>query len=148
MNRLAASLLAAALVPACAVSDDVPFTDAPALDDPFLDAVESALSLPTTPYAYAAVPLPAHFQTPGVRARDNTPSDNPVTDAGATLGRVLFYDTALSANDTVSCASCHVQEYGFSDPARFSVGFEGGTTGRNSMGLSNSRFYAETRNRG
>ena len=47
---------------------------------------------------------------------DNTPTDNPITDAGATLGRVLFYDTRLSANDTVSCSSCHVQKPAFADP--------------------------------
>ena len=71
---------------------------------------------------------------------DNTPDDNPLTDAGATLGRILFYDKRLSRNDTVACASCHDQKHGFSDPRRFSVGFEGGRTGRNAMGLVNLRF--------
>src|SRR6185436_1389598 len=51
--------------------------------------------LPDIPYEYANVPLPAHFQ--GAAAVDNTPADNPITNDGATLGRVLFYDTALSA---------------------------------------------------
>jgi cytochrome c peroxidase len=54
---------------------------------------------------------------------------------------VLFYDTRLSANDTIACASCHLQAVGFSDQARLSVGFEGGTTRRNSMGLTNARFF-------
>ncbi|MCA9002517.1 MAG: c-type cytochrome, partial [Planctomycetes bacterium] len=66
----------------------------------------------------------------------------PVTDAGATLGRVLFYDRSLSLNNTTSCSSCHDQSAGFSDPATLSVGFEGGLTRRHSMGLSNARFYA------
>ncbi|MCX4245890.1 cytochrome-c peroxidase [Paraliomyxa miuraensis] len=102
------------------------------------------LDLPWPPYGYDDE-LPAHFQTPGVQDLDNTPGDNPITDAGATLGRVLFYDVALSANETIACASCHAQDTGFTDPDQFSEGFEGGLTGRNSMGLSNARFYAPGR---
>jgi len=73
---------------------------------------------------------------------DNTPADNPVTAAGATLGRVLFYDRQLSANQTTSCASCHIQANGFSDPATRSVGLLGGRTSRHSMSLVNARFFA------
>jgi cytochrome c peroxidase len=72
---------------------------------------------------------------------DNTPSDNPTTNEGANLGRVLFYDEHLSANGTIACASCHQAEFGFSDDRRLSEGFEGGDTGRHSMGLTNARFY-------
>ncbi|MER3498152.1 MAG: hypothetical protein C4308_05690 [Chitinophagaceae bacterium] len=56
-----------------------------------------------------------------------------MTDWGATLGRVLFYDKILFINNTVSWASCHKQEAGFSDNAVFSKGFNGGFTTRNSM---------------
>ncbi|PSW04366.1 cytochrome-c peroxidase [Photobacterium lipolyticum] len=77
-----------------------------------------------------------------VTSQDNTPFDNPVDNAGATLGRVLFYDVRLSANSTIACASCHTQQFGFSDPATFSTGFNGGKTGRHSMGLSNATFYS------
>jgi cytochrome c peroxidase len=101
-------------------------------------------TLPATPMRYAVV-LPAHFtaQGPGgsVAATDNTPASNPTTDAGATLGRVLFYDPRLSVNDGIACVSCHRQATGFSDSARLSVGFNGGTTPRHSMGLANARFY-------
>lgn len=90
---------------------------------------------------YAVDDLPDHFLTPGVRNADNTPVDNPITNAGAELGRVLFYDARLSHNNGVACASCHTQETGFADPAQFSVGFEGGLTGRHSMGLSNAKYY-------
>ena len=72
---------------------------------------------------------------------DNTPGNNPVTDAGATLGRVLFYDVALSANNTVACASCHIQSEAFSDPRQLSIGFDGGRTGRNSMPIINAAYY-------
>lgn len=102
------------------------------------------LDLPQVPYDYDPE-LPAHYGSPQVNEFDNTPNDNPITDHGATLGRVLFYDTALSANETVACASCHRQELGFSDDAAFSEGFEGGLTGRNSMGLADARWYASGR---
>ncbi|MEM8601582.1 MAG: cytochrome c peroxidase [Bacteroidota bacterium] len=98
-------------------------------------------TLPATPYNYANIALPQHLTTPPVRAIDNTPADNPITDAGATLGRVLFYDTRLSANQLISCASCHRQADGFSDPEILSVGFQGGRTGRHSMTLAFARFY-------
>jgi cytochrome c peroxidase len=54
---------------------------------------------------------------------------------------VLFYDKRLSANQTISCASCHQREHGFSDGRRFSVGLNGGLTSRNAMGLTNARYY-------
>ena len=72
---------------------------------------------------------------------DNTPTDNPITNEGATLGRVLFYDTNLSANGSVSCGSCHNQSVGFSDERQLSLGFDGGETRRHSMSLSNAMFY-------
>ncbi|WP_262694226.1 cytochrome c peroxidase [Kordiimonas aquimaris] len=107
-------------------------------------------SLPDTPFNYADQDLPDHFTNPNanlgnVDRTDNTPNNNPITDAGATLGRVLFYDKSLSANDTVACASCHVQENGFSDTAVLSIGFEGGETGRHSMRLGNARYYQRGR---
>ena len=107
-------------------------------------AASSALTLPHTPYRYASVELPAHFNQPGTN-NDNTPPDNPLTDDGATLGRVLFYDTRLSANGTTSCASCHVQEHAFADPKPFSKGFHGQLTDRRAMPLVNLRYYQRAR---
>ena len=111
-------------------------------DEPPYDLLIQDLNLPTTPYNYANIQLPAFFNPPGAPNNDNTPTDNQISDWGATLGRVLFYDPNLSANNMVACASCHLQENGFTDPLQFSMGFEGGHTGRNSMSLSNSRYYA------
>jgi len=85
---------------------------------------------------YANQTIPAYI------TNDNTPGNNPITDMGATLGRVLFYDKRLSKNSTVSCASCHQQEHAFSDPDVASTGVEG-TTGRHSMRLINPRFSNE-----
>lgn len=104
------------------------------------------LHLPETPYRYADIELPAHFKSRAVRDLDNMPRNNPITDAGATLGRVLFYDTRLSANGTVACASCHKQEHAFSDPGnRYSKGFEGKLTDRNAMPLVEARYYERGR---
>lgn len=82
---------------------------------------------------------------PGYIVKNNTPGGanaNPITNAGATLGRVLFYDKRLSRNDTISCSSCHRQAAGFGDTATASTGVAG-TTGRHSMRLINSRFATE-----
>ncbi|MEM7679014.1 MAG: cytochrome c peroxidase, partial [Myxococcota bacterium] len=95
----------------------------------------------STAYSYAEDPRPNFARTPLTDGFDNTPDDNPITNPGATLGRVLFYDRLLSLNGRVSCASCHAQDRAFTDPRRFSVGFDGGLTGRNSMPLINLRFY-------
>jgi cytochrome c peroxidase len=103
--------------------------------------VANALLLPASAANYANPVLPASFLVQPILGQDNTPANNPVTNAGATLGRVLFYDKRLSQNQTIACASCHQQAHGFSDPARFSQGFAGGLTGRNSMGLANARWY-------
>ena len=106
----------------------------------FATRVASTPVLPETPYDYDGVELPGHLQHTSVLRWDNAPADNPVTDAGATLGRVLFYDVRLSRNETVSCASCHRQEHGFSDPRPLSIGFAGEPTDRNSMALAFARY--------
>ncbi len=78
---------------------------------------------------------------PAYITKDNT-TTNSITNEGATLGRVLFYDTNLSSNNTVACASCHKQEEAFGDTDAVSMGVNG-TTGRHSMRLINSRFATE-----
>lgn len=90
-------------------------------------------------FNYEGQDIPAYIN------EDNTPLANPITDAGATLGRVLFYDTNLSANNTVACAHCHKQEFAFGDNRPLSEGLNGGLTGRHSMRLVNARFATENR---
>jgi cytochrome c peroxidase len=65
------------------------------------------------------------------------PDDNPLTVQGAQLGRMLFYETALSAGDRVSCATCHRQELAFTDGKKFSAGVDGTLQPRNTMSLAN-----------
>lgn len=86
---------------------------------------------------YANQPIPNYI------TRNNV-NGNPITDKGATLGRVLFYDKNLSSNNTIACASCHIQANAFSDSNVASNGVNG-TTGRHSMRLINTRFANETK---
>lgn len=98
------------------------------LDEPFL---------PIPSYRYAA-DLPSHLRH--LQELETAPDDGRITDAGATLGRVIFHDRQLSANGLVACASCHTQALGFDDPTRLSIGFEGKVTRRSAMTLVNARF--------
>lgn len=85
---------------------------------------------------YAKQPIPAYI------TKDNT-TTNPITDEKATIGRVMFYDKNFSINNTLACASCHIQSVAFSDTAVVSSGVLGGLTERHSMRLINSRFSVE-----
>lgn len=89
------------------------------------------LNLPDQPYAYRDQQIPSHL------ANIATVLQSKVTDQGATLGRVLFYDPKLSLNNKISCSSCHLQEKAFSDGKRFSTGFDGGLTKRNASSIVN-----------
>lgn len=87
-------------------------------------------------YNYANQTIPSYI------TKDNS-AGNSINDKIATLGRVLFYDKNLSSNNSISCASCHKQEFAFGDNVVASTGVNG-TTGRHSMRLVNSRFATET----
>jgi cytochrome c peroxidase len=87
---------------------------------------------------YASQTIPAYIR------KDNT-GGNTITNAKATLGRVLFYDKNLSVNNSISCGSCHIQAFAFGDTALASKGVLSGTTGRHSMRLVNARFAVETK---
>ena len=125
-----------ALVPSCkkdTAQPAVPLTEQEILD--------KALTLPSSVLNYSNIALPSYINTVGMNGFDNTPANNPITDDGATLGRVLFYDKLLSANNTTACASCHKQANSFADPVQFSTGFANGKTSRNAMSLANARYY-------
>ena len=84
----------------------------------------------------------ANQDKPTYITKDNTGS-NTITNAKATLGRVLFYDKQLSINNTISCGSCHIQKFAFGDTALASSGVENGSTARHSLRLINARFSHE-----
>src|SRR5215467_12928044 len=78
--------------------------------------------------------LPRGFPAPRV------PADNPMTAAKVELGRHLFYDTRLSANQQQSCASCHDQARAFTDGRERAIGSTGQVHPRNSMSLVNVAY--------
>jgi len=90
---------------------------------------QSDLNAPLRPY---------NLQIPNYFSRNfQLPTDNPLTEQGVELGRMLFYDKRLSSDNSVSCASCHKQEFAFSDNNRFSRGVQGRIGTRNTMSLAN-----------
>lgn len=70
------------------------------------------------------------------------PTDNPMTKEGFELGRRLFYDVRLSKDNSMSCASCHLPELGFTDGLAFSTGVDGEQTRRSSMSVVNVGYFA------
>jgi cytochrome c peroxidase len=69
--------------------------------------------------------------------RVNVPDDNPTTQQGVYLGRMLFYEPQLSANGKISCGTCHQQALAFTDGKAFSEGVDHSLTARSSMSLAN-----------
>ncbi len=104
------------------------------------EVLAKTLNLPSVYFNYANPEVPAYIQNPALQAANNT-GNNIITNEIATLGRVIFYDKLLSANQSIACASCHKQAYSFADPEPFSKGFDGGATTRNSMSLANAMYY-------
>jgi len=70
----------------------------------------------------------------------SVPPDNPMSEVKVELGRRLFYDTRLSLNNTMSCASCHIQALAFTDGKPRSVGATGELHPRSSMTLVNAAY--------
>ena len=85
-----------------------------------------------TPYT---LEVPTGFPSP------NIPADNPMTEEGIKLGRHLFYEKALSDNNTISCGSCHIQERAFTDATALSIGTRGIPGRRKAMPLFNLAFH-------
>lgn len=73
-----------------------------------------------------------------IPASHGSPGSEDATRATIDLGRWLFYDQRLSANHRIACASCHRQEFGFSDGRMTPVGVAGVPLPRNAPGLFNS----------
>jgi cytochrome c peroxidase len=69
------------------------------------------------------------------------PPDNPPTAETIALGRRLYYDPALSVDNTVSCATCHSPDHGFSDGKPVSNGVQGKTGTRNSPTVFNAAYF-------
>jgi len=88
----------------------------------------------TTPYELTGIPyveaIP-HVSFP----------DNPMTLEGVALGKRLFFDSTLSKDNTIACASCHHQDYAFSDRGRqFSLGVGNAIGNKNAIALFNIAY--------
>ncbi len=94
------------------------------------------------PSAVMPIGKPVQIQTPLGLPPVPIPADNPPTAETIALGRRLFYDPILSRDNTVSCASCHSPQYGFSDPKPVSEGVGKKTGTRHSPPVSNSGYYS------
>lgn len=81
------------------------------------------------------------FRLPAWAPKPLEPKGNPTTAAKVELGRHLFYDTRLSRDGSMSCASCHEQARAFTDERATSPGVTGEHTKRNSMSLVNSAYF-------
>ncbi len=68
------------------------------------------------------------------------PDDNPITPEKVALGWQLFYDSRLSVDNTISCASCHVSSAGFADSRMGSVGVGDAVGGRQAPTVVNAAF--------
>jgi len=68
------------------------------------------------------------------------PADNPLTEAKVTLGKHLYFDTRLSKDGTVSCATCHAPEKGWSDGRKSSKGIGGQVGDKNAPTVINRVF--------
>ncbi|WP_159019693.1 cytochrome-c peroxidase [Algibacter sp. L3A6] len=88
---------------------------------------------------YLNVDQPANFPEM-VYNLDN----NPVTEAGFELGKSLFYDGKLSANDAIPCAFCHEQAFAFTHHEHtVSHGVNGGIGTRNAQPIQNLAYQSE-----
>lgn len=132
-NYVAISLLGILLLTSCTNNSEEDYEDVTSY--PFVEAeFGSSVNLDNLDN-YANQSVPAYITK-------NNSQGNLITDAGATLGRVLFYDKKLSSNNTISCSSCHIQSKAFGDGSIASQGVNG-RTGRHSMRLINVRFANE-----
>lgn len=95
------------------------------------EPAEEPAKYDNTPYTFNA----GNFPSPSIA------NDNPLTEQGVQLGRMLFYEKTLSQNNTLSCASCHKQEFAFDDTAKFSIGVLGLKGKRQAMAIFNTAWH-------
>jgi len=69
------------------------------------------------------------------------PANNPLTKEKIELGRILFFDKRLSADNTIACANCHMAKFAFTDGMPVSTGIRGQKGGR-SAPVSFNRVFS------
>jgi cytochrome c peroxidase len=105
-------------------------------NQPTVEVEGDLVQIPYSPQ-FITIDKPANFPNVPV------PESNPTTAEGVQLGRHLFYDPILSANNTMSCSSCHLPEKSFTDGKAVSTGIDGIAGKRSSMSLLNIAYTTE-----
>ncbi len=95
---------------------------------------------PTTGGNSTVVGTPFDLEVPAGFPQPNIPADNPMTREAVKLGRFLFYEKALSIDNSISCGSCHFQDRAFTDATPTSVGTRGLFGRRKAMPIFNLAF--------
>ena len=70
------------------------------------------------------------------------PADNPPSAAKIELGKQLYFDPRLSRDNTVSCASCHAPDKGWSNGERFATGIKGQKGNRSAPTIINAAYQS------
>ena len=73
----------------------------------------------------------------------SVPVDNPMTPEKVELGKLLFFDTRLSGDASVACATCHEPDQGWGFSNDISRGYPGTIHWRNSQTIINSAYYSK-----
>ena len=81
------------------------------------------------------IDIPNNFPLPVI------PESNQLNQDRINLGKMLFYDPILSIDSSISCNSCHKQEFAFSDNKSISPGVKNRFGSRNTMSLANVVYY-------
>jgi cytochrome c peroxidase len=110
-------------------SDDTLLSGIPGEGPISLEEAKQWLSKPAQ-HVELSVSLPKGLDA--AKANLFIPEDNPLTRAKIELGRQLYFDTRLSSDKTISCASCHNPSEGYGAPTQFGVGVRGQEGNRNS----------------
>ncbi len=131
-------LFAPALVITLVVSLALVSACAPGGDGPALSADLAALESDNPVRA-----LPGRMVGHDLSLSETTTPPDPQR---ARLGRWLYFDGRLSADGSISCATCHIPEHGFSEPTPVSTGIGGQLGARKSPSFLNAAFafYPET----
>ena len=87
------------------------------------------------------IPIPELMEIPKGFEAITQPSNNEFNLKRWELGKMLFYDKIMSADTTLSCASCHKQELAFSDNIAVSPGVGGKVGRRNAPSLANVAYH-------
>ena len=93
-----------------------------------------ACKTPTSSIERFVLDIPNGFPTPYIS------EENMLSNDRIALGKKLFYETSLSSDRSISCGSCHKQEFAFSDNRKHSPGVGNRIGNRNSMSLSNMAY--------